>query len=97
VQESLANVMRHAGSNARAHVGVRVVDGVLTVDVVDDGVGAVGSGVAPTPGGHGIVGMQERAAAVGGALEARATPGGGFEVHARLPLHAAVVPVGVST
>jgi signal transduction histidine kinase len=97
VQESLANVMRHAGPNARAEVAVRVVDGVLEVDVVDDGLGAAVDVVDPAAG-HGIVGMQERAATLGGELQARPAAGGGFEVHARIPVRAAAVaPVGATT
>jgi len=37
-------------------------------------------------GGHGIVGMRERAALLGGTIEVGAAPGGGFRVHAELPL-----------
>jgi signal transduction histidine kinase len=92
VQESLTNVMRHAGPNARTRVSVRVVDDVLAVDVVDDGMGAAGV-VGPATAGHGIVGMQERAATVGGELLAHPAAGGGFEVHARLPLHGAATAV----
>jgi signal transduction histidine kinase len=83
VQEALTNVARHAG---RAAATVRVSYGgrVLTVQVEDDGVGAASRG---TPGsGSGIPGMRERAAALGGELEAGPRPGGGFRVLARLPL-----------
>jgi signal transduction histidine kinase len=97
VQESLTNVMRHAGPNARAEVGVRAVGDVLEVDIVDDGLGASGGGLGAPNAGHGIVGMQERAATVGGTLEAHPAVGSGFEVHARLPLRPSVVPVGAST
>jgi signal transduction histidine kinase len=97
VQESLTNVMRHAGPNARAAVGVRAVGDVLEVDIVDDGLGAAGSGFGAPNAGHGIVGMRERAATVGGSLEAHPAAGGGFEVHARLPLRPSVLPVGAST
>jgi signal transduction histidine kinase len=93
VQESLANVMRHAGPNARAQIGVRVIGEVLAVDVVDDGLGADVDIVGP-PTGHGILGMQERAAAVGGTLDAHPAAGGGFEVHARLPLRTSAAPAG---
>jgi signal transduction histidine kinase len=96
VQESLANVMRHAGPNARARIGVRLVDDALAIEVVDDGLGGRGGGPAPKGGGHGILGMQERAATVGGTLEAGPAAGGGFEVHALLPLRATVSAVGAS-
>jgi signal transduction histidine kinase len=83
VQESLTNVMRHAGENARAIVTVSHGDDAVEIDIVDDGLGVAAG--APANGGHGIVGMRERAATVGGTLVAGANPGGGFRVHARLP------------
>ena len=84
VQEALTNTLRHAGA-ARAEVTVRALDGMLELEVVDDGRGAPG----PSAGaGRGIAGMRERAAMLGGTLEAGPLPGGGFRVHARLPLEA---------
>jgi signal transduction histidine kinase len=87
VQESLTNVVRHAG-RAAATVTLRYEPGYLLVDVVNDG------GSAPAPfsdgTGAGLDGMRERAAALGGTLEAGARPRGGFRVHARLPTAAAV-------
>jgi signal transduction histidine kinase len=86
VQESLTNVVRHAGRVA-ATVGLRHDDGYLYVDVINDG------GPAPAAfsdgAGAGLAGMRERAAALGGALDAGPRPGGGFAVHARLPVTAA--------
>jgi signal transduction histidine kinase len=86
VQEALTNTLRHADAT-RADVTVRSLPGVLEVDVVDDGRGAV---AAPTAGaaGRGIAGMRERAAMLGGTLDAGPLPDGGFRVHARLPLEA---------
>jgi hypothetical protein len=58
-------------------------DGHLIVDVVNEGPAAqvpFGDGA-----GTGLAGMRERAAALGGTLEAGARPGGGFRVHAKLP------------
>jgi signal transduction histidine kinase len=84
VQESLTNVMRHAGDGARARVVVRLDQGTLDVDVTDDGRGpAVGTSAEPP--GHGIEGMRERATTVGGMLTTGHRPGGGFRVSARLP------------
>lgn len=82
VQESLTNVIKHAGPCARA--GVRVnADDRLHVEVRDDGRGAA----APDDGhGHGLIGMRERAASVGGSVEAGPSPGGGYLVTATLPL-----------
>ena len=81
VQESLTNVLKHAGSSS-AHVTVRVEHSQVTIDVVDDGSGV--SGVES--GGHGLLGMRERVELFGGQLETGAVPGGGFRVHATLPI-----------
>jgi signal transduction histidine kinase len=81
VQEALTNVARHAGAGAAARVRVARHDGVVEIEVRDDGVGSS----ALTPGG-GLIGMRERAAAVGGRLEAGSAPGGGFRVWASLPV-----------
>jgi signal transduction histidine kinase len=83
VQESLTNVLRHAGE-ARAHVVVDYQEEAVRIEVTDDG--SARPGVLPQPGGQGIAGMRERSAAVGGTLEAGAMAGGGFRVRARLPL-----------
>jgi signal transduction histidine kinase len=80
VQESLTNVVRHAGPT-RAQVGLDYADGALMVTVRDDGPGPVG----PVDAGEGITGMRERARAVGGSLNTSAPPEGGFLVEARLP------------
>ncbi len=80
VQESLTNVLRHAGT-AQASVRVRL-DGVLLVEVADRGTGA-GAEAART--GTGIAGMRRRAEAVGGSLTAGPRAGGGFVVRAELP------------
>jgi signal transduction histidine kinase len=83
VQESLTNVMRHAGP-AKATVSVdRVGDG-LVVRVEDDGRGA--SANVDGPAGHGLSGMHERALALGGSVEAGPRPGGGYRVRAWLPV-----------
>jgi signal transduction histidine kinase len=81
VQEALTNVTRHAG-RATATVSLTYGDGGLTVQVDDDGRGVNGG----APGtGNGIRGMKERAAALGGTLEAGPKPDGGFRVTASLP------------
>jgi signal transduction histidine kinase len=79
VQESLTNVVKHAGP-AAATVRVAYEPGWVVVEVSDDGDGA-----APASGGSGIAGLRERVAAAGGELEAGPRPGGGFRVTARLP------------
>ena len=94
VQESLTNVVRHAGRVA-ATVGLRQDDGYLYVDVVNDGGVAH---VAFSDGtGTGLAGMRERAAALGGTLDAGPRPGGGFAVHARLPVTAGLPARGPET
>ncbi|HZI98597.1 MAG TPA: sensor histidine kinase [Actinomycetales bacterium] len=81
VQESLTNVLRHAGP-ARARVGIRRDDGVVVVEVTDDGAGSPGTDALA---GSGIRGMRERAETLGGRLEAGPRAGGGFAVTARIP------------
>ena len=61
VQESLTNVIRHSRAS-RATVTVRHRDGWLEIEVTDDGRGAVASRGSDVGGGHGLAGMQERAA-----------------------------------
>jgi signal transduction histidine kinase len=80
VQESLTNVLRHADAKS-ARVRVRVATDTLEVEVVDDGRGGTLNG-----GGHGLRGMAERSRALGGSVVAGPAPGGGWRVHARLPL-----------
>jgi len=78
VQEALTNVVKHAGTPTCRVTIVYGPDAVL-LTVADDGRGG-----PPGPGGHGLVGMRERAALCGGELRAGPTSGG-FEVVARLP------------
>jgi signal transduction histidine kinase len=85
VQEALTNTLRHAGAS-RAEVTVRYGPREIGVEVVDDGAGVAAGAVDGESAGHGIVGMRERAALVGGTVEVGAAPGGGFRVRADLPL-----------
>ena len=89
VQESLTNVIRHAGP-ADAAVSLRYQPDELAIDVTDTGHGSAAGSVGGTAG-HGQVGMRERAAAVGGSVQAGPRPGGGYQVTARLPVHGALV------
>jgi signal transduction histidine kinase len=86
VQESLTNVIRHAGP-ATATVVISY-DGLgLQLEITDTGLG-VGPGPLALAGGtagYGLTGMRERVAAVGGTTQAGPGPGGGFRVLARLP------------
>ena len=81
VQEALTNVLRHAQAS-RASASISRNGGLLTIQVLDDGVGEP----ATESGGHGLVGMRERAAVFGGRFAAGSNPGGGFRVHVELPL-----------
>jgi signal transduction histidine kinase len=80
VQESLTNVLRHAGA-ATALVRLGYLPGELTVEVTDTGRG----GAADAPPGHGLAGMRERVTALGGSFDAGPGDSGGFRVHMRLP------------
>ncbi|MGD2043675.1 MAG: sensor histidine kinase [Acidimicrobiia bacterium] len=82
VQEALTNVVKHGGPAPRAEVRISSDDEALTIEVTDNG-----SGVSMLPGsGHGLAGMRERTALLGGTFEAGPRPQGGFRVIARLPL-----------
>ncbi len=83
VQESLTNVLKHAGPDAEASVTIDRNGATVRVSVRDDGAGPRGR----APGtAHGIVGMRERVAAYGGTLRTGARPGGGFEVEVSIPV-----------
>ena len=81
VQESLTNVLRHAGPTT-ATVRIGYGEGQVELEITDRGRGRPGSGVS---GGHGIAGMRERAASLHGIVDAGPRPEGGFRVLARLP------------
>jgi signal transduction histidine kinase len=82
VQEGLTNVLRHStAEQARVRVGEDA--GAVVVEVLDDG---RPQGAASTGGGHGLRGMRERAAALGGTCEAGEVGGGGWRVRARIPI-----------
>jgi signal transduction histidine kinase len=79
VQEALTNTVRHAAaSTVTVHLGY--TPNQLEVHVEDDG-----HGPTTDTTGFGLVGMRERATAIGGELQTGAKDGGGFQVHARLP------------
>ncbi|MFJ7168495.1 sensor histidine kinase [Streptomyces globosus] len=84
VQEALTNTVRHARAR-RCRVGVAYGDGALALDITDDG---RGSPAQDGGSGFGITGMRERAALLGGSLDAGPRPAGGFRVAAVLPLPA---------
>ena len=78
VSEAFANAVKHASASA---VGIRVeaVEGILTVQVSDDGVGGADSR------GSGLTGIRDRVEAVGGTLAVHSPPGSGTVLTARLP------------
>lgn len=80
-QEALTNVLKHA--DAPATVAIEHDHGQLRIEVRDTG---PGPSAGSNPGGHGLVGMRERAALYGGTVRAGAHPDGGFVVHACLPV-----------
>jgi len=93
VQEALTNVLKHA-PGAHVHLLIRRTDRAIDVVVVDDGPGvplAPGRSRDRSPsqsgaGGQGLIGMRERAVLIGGRLRAGPALGGGFRVHAQLPV-----------
>ena len=84
VQEALSNVVKHA-AGARADVHVRYGHDAIEIEISDTG----GVAAPAASGGHGLLGMRERAAIFGGELEAAPTLDGGFTVRAHLPLEGA--------
>jgi len=83
VQESLTNAIRHAGP-ATAAVSLTYHRDELRIDVTDTGLGQPAATMGKSAG-HGLAGMRERAAAVGGTVETGPGPVGGYRVAARLP------------
>jgi signal transduction histidine kinase len=79
VAEALTNVVKHSHAS-HAEVRASVEDGVLQVEVRDDGIGGV------DPGGHGLVGIGDRVTALGGQLKLESPADGGTLVSATLPL-----------
>ena len=86
MQESLTNVIKHAGP-ASAAVGVRYDDAAISIEIADNGRGAA-PGLRGVGTGHGLIGMRERAASVGGTLQAGPGQQRGYVVTALLPAEA---------
>jgi signal transduction histidine kinase len=80
VAEALANTLKHAHADS-ARVTALVSDGVLQVEVRDDGVGG-----APSAGGSGLLSLHDRAAALDGELHVQSPPGAGTVIAAALPI-----------
>jgi signal transduction histidine kinase len=84
IQEALTNVQKHAGAQAKAEVSVVRVGTDIEITVLDDG---SGEDTGPEAGGgHGLLGMRERVTALRGTLTTGPRYGGGFRVHAILPV-----------
>ena len=81
IQEALTNALKYAGP-ARAWVTVRWLERELVLEIANDGRSEAGG----DGGGHGLAGLRERVALVGGTVESGARDSGGFVVVARLPL-----------
>ncbi len=84
VQESLTNVLKHAGPRAHTHVTLDWRADTLVVEIVDDGRGAAAL-VEARPGGQGLTGIEERARLHGGRSITGPRDGGGYRVRAELP------------
>nr|WP_221471218.1 sensor histidine kinase [Amycolatopsis umgeniensis] len=81
VQESLTNVLKHAGPDASVTIVMRYEPGALEIEVSDDG-----NATEPPSGvGHGLEGMRERVNVLGGTFDAGPRPDRGFAVRASLP------------
>mgnify|MGYP002628243487 FL=1 len=89
LQEALTNVRRHAGPVTDVRLTIGHADGHLSIVVTDDGRGAAADDLGT---GHGIVGMHERAMAVGGSVAAGPRPSGGWRVQISLPTTPGVPP-----
>jgi signal transduction histidine kinase len=86
-QEALTNIVKHAGAT-RADIRLIWQDDTLMINITDDG---RGSGTPFPSGGNGLIGIHERAGALGGsATTGPRTDGPGFQVLVRLPLAASV-------
>jgi PAS domain S-box-containing protein len=85
VAEALTNVVKHSQA-ARAEVTASVREGMLEIQVRDNGVGGA------APDGHGLLGMKDRVAALGGRLEIASAAGRGTCVAATLPLPQRALP-----
>lgn len=88
IQEALTNAREHGGpSLTTVTVRIEYGDDELTIDVADDGDTVSCPAQQESDGGHGLVGMRERVSSYGGTLRTGPKSGGGFEVHATLPLN----------
>jgi signal transduction histidine kinase len=80
VSEALTNAIKHSGAE-RAEVRAQVEEGVLRVEVRDDGLGGADPGQ-----GSGLTGLRDRVEALGGTIEIASPPGSGTSVLVEIPL-----------
>ncbi|MCL7423643.1 histidine kinase [Streptomyces sp. YS415] len=92
IQEALTNVQKHAGNQAKAEVSVVRVGPQVEITVLDDG--RHDDQAPPSGGGHGLLGMRERVTALRGTLTTGPRYGGGFRVHAILPVKTRTAATG---
>ncbi len=88
VEESLTNALKHGGPKVSVQVAVTYEPDRLDITVTDDGRGDLHGSDRHQheSGGHGLVGMRERTGLLAGRIETGPVPGGGFRVHASLPV-----------
>jgi signal transduction histidine kinase len=86
VAEALTNTLKHANAN-QVRITVAYEEGLLRIDVTDDGVGGV-----DVCAGSGLLGLRDRAAALGGTLFVRSAPGQGTSVSAAIPCQTGTGP-----
>ncbi|MFE6337977.1 sensor histidine kinase [Streptomyces sp. NPDC057798] len=92
IQEALTNVQKHAGNQGKAEVSVVRVGPQVEITVLDDG--RHDDQAPPSGGGHGLLGMRERVTALRGTLTTGPRYGGGFRVHAILPVKTRTAATG---
>jgi signal transduction histidine kinase len=80
VSEALANASKHANA-AVVSVSVRAEEDMLLLSIRDDGVGG-----ADSSRGSGLIGLKDRAEALGGTIEIKSPPGGGTRIHVEIPV-----------
>jgi signal transduction histidine kinase len=85
VREGLTNVLKHAGKDAKPQLRLAWESHRLLIEI-DNGTNQASTYTRESPVGHGLVGMRERAHAVGGRLEAGPHPKVGYRLSASLPL-----------
>ncbi|RKN75306.1 two-component sensor histidine kinase [Streptomyces klenkii] len=86
VREALTNIRKHAADATAVRIGIRGVPAGVELRIADDGRHAAALPEKARGGGFGLVGLSERAKAMGGLLRAGPAPEGGWEVTARFPV-----------